>query len=500
MSIKQKIAIPLAKRVQKNLLKKSFNATAKQFDILKYLLLNVEKTAFGKDHNLSKSDNYETFKSKVSVLDYEDLKPYIEQIKDGKPNVLWPGNPKYLCKTSGTTSGAKYIPLTTESLKTQIKAARTALLCYIAETKKADFLNGKMIFLQGSPVLEHLPSGVKFGRLSGIVANYVPNYLQKNRMPSYETNCIEDWETKVNKITQETLREDMTLISGIPSWVQMYYEELLKQSGKKTISEIFPNFSLFIYGGVNYEPYKERFDQLIGKELPVIELYPASEGFIAFQDSQTEEGMLLNIDAGMFFEFVPAEEIHSDNATRLHIGQVKTNTNYALIINSNAGLWGYSIGDTIMFTSLHPPRIKVTGRIKHFTSAFGEHVIGKEVETAISIACAEHKVQIREFHVAPEVKPKNSLPYHEWLIEFETVPENEHSFISTLEKSMQEQNIYYKDLIMGKVLKTLEISALETGAFEKYMKSKGRLGGQNKVPRLANDRKIADALAQYVLK
>ncbi len=500
MSIKQIIAVPFATHVKKKLLQKSAEAESTQLAVLKYLLRNAEKTSFGKDHKLKSSDDYDSFKSKVNIGDYEDLKPYIEKVKSGIPHVLWPGNPKYLCKTSGTTSGAKYIPLTTESLKTQIKAARNALLCYIAESGKADFLNGKMIFLQGSPVLEHLPSGVKFGRLSGIVANYVPNYLQKNRMPTYETNCIEDWETKVKKITQETLKEDMTLISGIPSWVQMYYEELLKQSGKKTILDVFPNFSLFVYGGVNYEPYRERFNQLVGEELPVVELYPASEGFIAFQDSQTEDGMLLNIDAGMFFEFVPIDEIQDKNPARLHVGEVEIGKNYALIINSNAGLWGYSIGDTVTFTSLNPPRIKVTGRIKHFTSAFGEHVIGKEVETAMSLACKVHNVQIREFHVAPEVKPESGLPYHEWLVEFESPPKDEQNFIATLENSMQDQNSYYLDLIEGKVLKTLVISALEIGAFEKFMKSRGKLGGQNKVPRLANDRKIADALAQYVVK
>jgi len=500
MGIKKAVAIPFAKRVRKKVLKASINASETQFRVLKSLVKGVSKTAFGKDYKILKNETYESFKSKIPVLDYEDLKAYIERIKAGEANILWPGKPKYLCKTSGTTSGAKYIPLTSVSLRTQIRAARNSLLCYIAETKNTDFLDGKMIFLQGSPVLEHLPSGVKFGRLSGIVANYVPNYLQRNRMPSYKTNCIEDWETKVRKITEETLKEDMTLISGIPSWVQMYYEELLSKSEKKTIKEIFPNFSLFVYGGVNFEPYRQRFNELIGAELPVIELYPASEGFIAYQDSQNEEGMLLNVDAGMFFEFIPADEIKSENPTRLHVGQVKTGINYALIIHSNAGLWGYSIGDTVSFTSLNPPRIKVTGRIKHFTSAFGEHVIGKEVETAMSLACKQHGVQIREFHVAPEVNPKQGLPYHEWMVEFERAPKDEQSFIQTIEESMQEQNVYYQDLIKGKVLRELVITALKPFSFENYMKTQGKLGGQNKVPRLANDRKIADSLAQYVLK
>ncbi len=500
MGLKKILAVPFAKRTQKKLLAKSKVAEETQLQVLAYLISNGANTQYGKDHGLAQGMTYEEFKNVIPEQDYEAFRPYVERIKNNVPNILWPGKPDYLCKTSGTTSGAKYIPLTKESLKTQIKAARNALLCYIAETKKAEFLNGKMIFLQGSPVLDKMPSGVKFGRLSGIVANYVPNYLQKNRMPTFDTNCIEDWEEKVKAITHETLKENMTLISGIPSWVQMYYEELIKVSGKDSIKEIFPNFSLFVYGGVNFEPYRERFKELIGKEIPTVELYPASEGFIAFQDSQKEKGMLLNVDAGMFFEFIPMEEVGKENPTRLHVGQVKLGTNYALLISSNAGLWAYSIGDTVEFTSLNPPRIQVTGRIKHFTSAFGEHVIGKEVETAMSLACSENGVSIREFHVAPQVNPEEGLPFHEWLVEFESQPKNTSDFIASLEKSMQEQNIYYFDLIKGKVLQELIITPLRQGAFEAYMKSQGKLGGQNKIPRLANDRKIADALAQSVIK
>ncbi|MFK7757050.1 MAG: GH3 auxin-responsive promoter family protein [Flavobacteriales bacterium] len=500
MGLKKIIAVPFATRVRKKLLKAAHNPEQTQLKVMKELCSAAAETAFGKDHNLDKVDVYSDFTSRVPIRDYEEFKPYVERIKNNEPDILWKGKPDYLCKTSGTTSGAKYIPLTKESLKSQLSAARNALLCYIAETKRAEFLNGKMIFLQGSPILDVLPSGVKFGRLSGIVANYVPNYLQRNRMPSYETNCIEDWQTKVEAITEETMQENMTLISGIPSWVQMYYEELLDKSGKKTIKEVFPNFSLFVYGGVNFEPYRERFNQLIGKEIPTIELYPASEGFIAFQDSQLEEGMLLNIDAGMFFEFIPVEEVHQEQPKRLHAGQVELKKNYALLITSNAGLWAYSIGDTVEFTSLNPPRIRVSGRIKHFTSAFGEHVIGKEVETTMSKSCAHFNVSIREFHVAPQVTPEEGLPYHEWLVEFEDKTQLPDGFLARLDELMQEQNIYYKDLIEGKVLRPLVVTKLNKGAFEGYMKSKGKLGGQNKVPRLANDRKIADALAQYMIK
>jgi len=492
-------ALPLAKSIRNSLYSKAKNPAQTQLAVLKKLLKKAKETHFGKDHNFSKISDHYSFKQNVPVTDYEGLKTYIELVKQNKADVLWPGKPDYLCKTSGTTSGAKFIPLTKVSLKSQIAAARNALLCYIADTKKSEFINGKMIFLQGSPLVEQLESGVKYGRLSGIVANYVPNYLQKNRMPSYEINCIEDWETKVKAISEETLSENMTLISGIPSWVQMYFEELISISNKNTIKEIFPNFSLFVYGGVNFEPYRNRFKELIGQDIPAVELYPASEGFIAFSDSQSEEGMLLNINAGMFFEFIPVDEIDKVNPIRLHVGEVELHKNYALIINSNAGLWGYSIGDTVMFTSLKPPRIKVSGRIKHFTSAFGEHVIGKEVETAMTEACKALNISIREFHVAPQVNPESGLPFHEWFVEFNHPPKNPEEFISLLEKSMTSQNSYYKDLIEGKVLKTLELNIIETAGFESFMKANGKLGGQNKVPRLANDRKIADQLAQYSL-
>jgi hypothetical protein len=430
-------------------------------------------------------------------MEYEALTSYIDRAKAGERDVLWPGKPKYFCKTSGTTSGTKYIPLTHDSLPNHIGTARNALLSYIAETGHSEFTSGKMIFLQGSPKMDLLPSGIPYGRLSGIVANHVPAYLQKNRMPSYETNCIEDWEEKVNRIADETLRESMTLISGIPNWVQMYFEVLLKKSGKQTIREVFPDFDLFVYGGVNFEPYRARFEQLIGKRIPIIELYPASEGFLAFQDSQEAEGLLLNVNSGIFFEFVPADEFFNERPTRLSLGDVKVSVNYALVLSNNAGLWSYSIGDTVKFTSLNPPRIKVTGRIKHFTSAFGEHVIAEEVEGAMIEVCSTLNIQVNEFHVAPMVAPASGLPFHEWLIECDSElgEDKRRQMASMLDSSMQQRNIYYRDLIQGSVLRPAVLTFVRKGAFNDYMRSVGKLGGQNKVPRLANDRAIAERLS-----
>ena len=471
----------------------SNNPIKTQEKVLQSLLDKAKNTDFGRDHGFLDIRNYDEFKNAVPVRDYEGLKHYIERIREGELDVLWKGKPLYFAKTSGTTSGAKFIPLTKESLSYQIKAAKSALLHYVVNSGNHHFISGKMIFLQGSPELDKRPV-IPNGRLSGIVANFIPRYLQANRLPSYKTNCIEDWEQKVEAIIEETLPQDMRLISGIPSWVQMYFEKLEKKTGKK-ISALFPNFSLFVFGGVNYEPYRKKFEELIGKKIDSLELYPASEGFFAFQDKQDEPGLLLLLDYGIFYEFIPTSAFYDENPRRVSLKDVELGENYVLILNTNAGLWGYNIGDTVEFTSLNPYRIIVTGRIKHYTSAFGEHVIAKEVEFAMKEAMQKHpEVKLTEFTVAPEVKPKEGLPHHEWFIEFATEPNDMDLFANSLDELMQDQNSYYKDLISGKVLKELEIKTLQKGAFNLYMKTQGKLGGQNKVPRLANDRKIADQL------
>ncbi|MNJ99324.1 GH3 auxin-responsive promoter [compost metagenome] len=468
------------------------NPVETQQKVFAKLLASASGTQFGKDHDFTSIKTYADFAQKVPVRDYEALKNYVDRVVHGEENVLWPGKPVYFAKTSGTTSGAKYIPLTKESMPYHIEAARNAILLYIHETGNASFVDGKMIFLQGSPELEE-KHGIKFGRLSGIVAHYVPAYLQKNRLPSWETNCIDDWETKVDAIVEETYNEDMAVISGIPSWVQMYFEKLNQKEGKK-VGDIFKNFNLFIYGGVNYEPYRAKFENLIGRKVDSIELFPASEGFFAYQDSQKEKGMLLLLNAGIFYEFIKADEFFTEKPRRYIIGEVELGVNYVLIISTNAGLWGYNIGDTVQFTSLKPYRVIVSGRIKHYISAFGEHVIGKEVETAIKEAMQDTDVSVNEFTVAPQINPDNGLPYHEWFIEFEKEPQDMEAFALKIDASMRRQNVYYDDLIVGNVLRTLVITSIAKNGFQEYMKSIGKLGGQNKLPRLSNDRKIADAL------
>ncbi|WP_053970772.1 GH3 auxin-responsive promoter family protein [Mangrovimonas sp. ST2L15] len=496
-SLKAALVKPFAKRVHKSVQKWAMNPIETQEKVFFELIKKAEKTAFGKDHDFGTIKSHEDFVNRVPIRDYEALKPYVERVVAGEENVLWKGKPLYFAKTSGTTSGAKYIPITKESMPFHVEAARNAILMYVAETGNTAFVDGKMIFLQGSPILDE-KNGIQLGRLSGIVAHYVPKYLQKNRMPSWETNCIEDWETKVDAIVEETLPEDMTIISGIPSWVQMYFERIIEKTGKK-VGEVFPNFNLFIFGGVNYEPYRTKFENLIGRKVDSIELYPASEGFFAYQDKQGERGMLLLLDSGIFYEFVKADEFFDENPKRLTLKDVEIGVNYVMLISTNAGLWAYNIGDTVQFTSIKPYRVIVSGRIKHFISAFGEHVIGKEVEYALNEAMDAHQIEVTEFTVAPQINPTAGLPYHEWFIEFEKLPANLEVISSKIDLALQNQNSYYYDLIVGKVLKPLVIRPIKKNGFQDYMKSIGKLGGQNKIPRLSNDRKIADALEEFIL-
>ncbi|WP_460220423.1 GH3 auxin-responsive promoter family protein [Psychroserpens sp. MEBiC05023] len=499
ISLKPKLAKLFAKNVRKSILRWSNKPVETQSSVFQKLIKDAAKTQFGKDHDFKSIKTHQDFVNRVPIRDYEALKYYVDRVVAGEENILWKGKPLYFAKTSGTTSGAKYIPLTKESMPTHVEAARNAILMYIAETGKSKFVNGKMIFLQGSPILEE-KNGVQLGRLSGIVAHYVPKYLQKNRMPSWDTNCIDDWETKVEAIVDETLPEDMTVISGIPSWVQMYFEKIKSKTGKH-VGEVFKNFNLFIFGGVNYEPYRAKFENLIGRKVDSIELYPASEGFFAFQDKQNEKGMLLQLNSGIFYEFIQADTFFDESPKRITIKDVEVGVNYVMIISTNAGLWAYNIGDTVEFTSTKPYRVIVSGRIKHFISAFGEHVIGKEVEQALQEAASNISISVSEFTVAPQINPDSGLPFHEWFIEFEQEPDDISELAKRIDLSMQQQNTYYYDLIVGNVLQPLKLTVIKKNGFQNYMKSIGKLGGQNKIPRLSNDRKIADALyAQKLTK
>jgi hypothetical protein len=494
MGLKSLFLRPWANQVSKQIVQWSTNALKEQENIFTQIIRRGCDTQFGIDHDFANIKSYEDFKQRVPVQDYEGLKTYFDRVVAGESNVLWPGRPRYFAKTSGTTSGVKYIPITSDSLPNHFGSAKNALFNYFGQTGKGKWLDGKIIFLSGSPSLDDT-NGVPTGRLSGISNHLVPDWVKRSQMPSYETNCIDAWEEKLDKIVEETLHQKMTLISGIPPWVQMYYERLLEASGKSTIKEIFPDFSMFVYGGVNYEPYRAKLEELVGGQVDSVEIYPASEGFLAFQDIPGERGMFLNVASGLFFEFIPVNELGNEHPTRLRLHDVQCGVNYLLILNTNAGLWGYNIGDTVEFVSTNPYRIIVTGRVKHYISAFGEHVIGKEVDEAMQLTCKALDTRVVEFTVAPQVTPsEGGLPYHEWWVEFDEIPADLDRFAQFLDWEMVKQNIYYDDLIQGSVLKPLVIRVLKRDSFRAYMKAQGKLGGQNKVPRLSNDRKIVSAL------
>ena len=482
----------LAKKRKKAIVKWSTRPVSNQKKTLKKLIAFGKNTVFGNNHNFSNIKHYKDFKKNVPIVDYEGIKKYISEIKEGKKNILWPGLPKYFAVTSGTTSGEKHIPITKESLPNLLQGATDAILMYVANSGKTDILNGKFIFLQGSPVLDEI-AGIKTGSLSGISAHHVPFFLKQARLPSYKTNCIQDWEQKVDAIVQETINKDMRILSGIPSWLQMYFEKLQEASGK-SVGEIFKNFNLLVYGGVSYAPYKNKFKKLIGRKVDSVEVYPASEGFFAFQDDQASNDLLLILNAGIFYEFISESDFLKLKHNRISIEDVKTGVNYVLIVSTSAGLWGYNTGDTVMFTSTAPFKIIVTGRINQFLSAFGEHVIVKEVENAIEQTCTKTGVVVNEFTVAPKFSTDNMSSYHEWFVDFDSEAVDLEGFEQDLDLNMQSQNKYYQDLIQGKVIKSLKIRRVSKNGFSSYMDSIGKLGGQNKIPKISNDRKIADQL------
>ncbi len=498
MGLKRFIGEIWARRRTRAIRREHQDPVASQRRTFQHLIRQGRKTQFGADHGFDQIESPADFQKKVPVRNYEQARQYFDAIRDGHPNVAWPGKPLYLAKTSGTTSGAKYIPITRDSIRQQIKAARDSLMFYMVNSGNSAFLDGKMMFLSGSPALGTNEAGLKVGRLSGIVNHFVPGYLTRNRVPTYETNCIEEWEEKVDKILDEVMPEDLRLISGIPPWVQMFFERLHVRTGKTPLQQ-WPNLQVFVQGGVDYSPYKAVFQQFFENKVDNVEVFPASEGFLAIQDELPTEGLLLNLDYGVFFEFIPMEEYHNENPRRLTIGEVELDTQYAMAISTDAGLWAYDLGDTVKFLSKNPYRLKVTGRVKHFISAFGEHVISEEVNAAMVKACTEFGVEINEFTVAPFLGEGEGNSYHEWLIEFSEVPADLDAFAELIDQEMRRQNSYYDDLRNGNMLRRAELRSLKENATREYMKSIGKLGGQNKFPRLSNDRKIADWLTAYTI-
>jgi len=497
MFFKRLIVSFLARKNKKAVDAWSKKSVDNQEKIFTKLVTTLAETKYGKKIGANKKMSLFDFQKKSPINSYEDLSPYIKLISMGEKNVLWPGRPAYFAKTSGTTSGVKFIPLTTEMLKNQINSSKEALLLYAFYQKKFEAINGKMMFVQGSPILKKYGK-IKTGRLSGIVANHIPFFLQSNRLPSFKTNSIENWEKKTENIINETIGCDLRLIGGIPPWVIMYFQSILKKTHKENINVVFPNLSLYVHGGVNFKPYKNTLRSLL-PNVDFLELYPASEGFFAYQDDIKDDALLLLTNHGVFYEFIESNEFLKGEGQRITLKDVVLGKNYVLIISTCSGLWSYNIGDTVMFVNLNPYKIVITGRIKHYISAFGEHVISKEVETALDLCLTKFGGEVFSFTVCPNISPKNGLPHHDWFIEFIKKPTNFSSFCEYLDTSLRKQNIYYNDLVKNNIIKPLVVNCVKVGSFNNYMKSIDKLGGQNKCPSISNDRKIGNFLSNYLI-
>lgn len=498
MGVKSNLILATANFICRKEDQEDLKAIKNQSKIFQQLITKGKLTQFGADHDFKSIKTIQDYQARVQINDYEGLKHYFDQVHSGKMNVLWPGLPKYLAKTSGTTSGTKYIPLTKPSIPNHINSARNALFSYIYHSKSSAIFDGQMLFLSGSPVLTK-ENGILVGRLSGIVNHEIPSWMTKNKLPNHELNMLEPWEHKIDRLVEDIVSKNLTTISGIPPWIQMFLERVLDFTGKSSIAEVFPNLDLYIHGGVNFKPYKPKIAALIGRDICYIETYPASEGFIAYQDNPDHDELRLICNSGIYYEFVKPSDLGLNNAARLGLEEVRVGEDYAIILTSNAGLWSYLIGDIIEFTSLNPYKIKVTGRVSQFISAFGEHVISSEVDYAMQVALSKHQFELVEYAVAPQVNPiEQDKAYHEWFIEFKNPPHNIAEIAQTISSALESKNTYYKDLIKGNMLACAKISCVRKDGFKDYLISIGKYGEQFKVPRLSNDRKVADALTPYL--
>lgn len=475
------------------------NAYANQEKELLVLTQAAYNTHFGKDHSFQTIKSYRDFKKQVPISSYETLSPYIKQIHKNKVDVLWSGRPVGLGLTSGTTSGNdKRIPVTSESLKVYKRTVMDQLLSYIGTSDNAGVLFGKQLFLSSTPVVTKIHD-MPVAAISGLTTHLTSSFIRSRMLPSKQVSVVVDWEEKQSAMLEECLGQDIRLVAGIPIWIQAFFDRIIEYTGK-SVGEVFPNLSLIIYGGVNVTPYKQQLLKSIGRKIDFLENYVATEAFIAYQDSVEQVGMLLNLSGGIFYEFVPVEEIDFKNPTRLNLQEVKLEQSYVILLTTNGGLWAYDIGDTIKFTSLNPFRITVTGRTAHFVSAFGEHMTIEQVERVIKHACSlQADASVKEFTVAPNIKFDN-LSYHDWYIEFSHSPENRKKFTTDIDFKLKSISHIYRALRERSIIGEPKIHYMKENTFKNYMQSIGKLGGQNKVPRLQNNRNIADVLEKYCLR
>lgn len=471
-----------------------------QNELLFKLLQKAKNTEYGKKFNFKSINSLESFQNRVPVNDYDSLKPYIDKIRQGGIDILWPGEIKWFAKSSGTTTNkSKFIPVSKEALEEcHFMGGKDVLAIYTKNYPDTNIFTGKSLTLGGSNRINNITNDSYFGDLSAILIENIPFWANFIRSPKKEIALLENFEEKLEKITKSTINENVTSIAGVPSWNLVLIKHILDFTGKNNLLEIWPNLELFIHGGVSFTPYKEQFKKIIPSDnMNYLETYNASEGFFGIQDYPTRDDMLLMLDYGIYYEFIPSNEAEKEDPTILTLDDVEQGKHYALVITTNAGLWRYKIGDTVEVTSIYPLRIKISGRTKHFINAFGEELIIDNAEKALKIACEKTNAQIKDYTAGPIYMGDNSTGAHEWLIEFETRPDNLEFFTSTLDNALKSFNSDYeakrhKDL----TLRLPEIKVMKKGIFYRWLKTKGKLGGQNKVPRLSNSRQYINEILE----
>lgn len=469
--------------------------------VLQDLITHAQYTEFGRKYGFNDLFDFRTFKQLVPIHEYDDLKPWIERTMNGEENLLWNTPVSWFAKSSGTTSDkSKFIPITTESLEDcHYQAAKDVLTLYYNTNPESDLLTGKGLVIGGSHQIHTINEEVQYGDLSAVLLQNTPFWSNWLRTPELSIALMDEWETKIEKLAQSTITENVTSISGVPTWTLVLIKRILEITGKANLKEVWPNLELYIHGGVSFTPYKEQFKKLIGDTIHYLEMYNASEGFFAAQDRLNDEGMLLFLNHGIFYEFMPVEEYGRKNPQTIGLNKVETGRNYALIITTNGGLWRYMVGDTVQFTSLSPYRIKVSGRLKHYINAFGEEVIVDNTDKAIAVTCEKTGAIVNDYTAGPVYFSDGGNGAHEWLIEFEKQPQNLDIFINELDAALQSVNSdyeakRYKDIALRKPI----IHALQKGTFNQWLKSKDKLGGQHKIPRLSNDRKYVEEILKII--
>ncbi len=474
---------------------------AEQRNILQHLVTQAQYTEFGRKYSFSKLFTVRDFKKQVPIHEYDDIKPYILRMMNGEENILWNTPINWFAKSSGTTSDkSKFIPISEESLKEiHFKGSKDVLTNYYKNFPDSDLLTGKSLVVGGSHQVHAINDEIQYGDLSAVLMQNTPFWGHWIRTPELSIALLDEWESKIEKLAQNTINENVTSLAGVPTWTIVLIKRILEISGKTTLKEVWPNLELYIHGGVSFTPYREQLQRLVGGPINYLEMYNASEGFFAAQNMPGDEGMLLFADHGIFYEFMPVEEYGKANPKTFGLKQVELDKNYALIISTNGGLWRYLVGDTIQFTSLRPFKIKVTGRLKHYMNAFGEEVIVNNADKAIAIASAKTNAVVNDYTAAPVFFTETENGAHEWLIEFEKQPIDLHAFIHELDNALQSINSDYESKRYKNIaLRMPVVHQLENGTFNKWLKSKGKLGGQHKVPRLSNERKLVEEILAII--